>query len=192
MKPKKIKLFWALGLTATLLASATVALSILWPRLFPSLYVSDLYRRYENNEYIRATEIHNFHDTLAVETLLLEASTDSAWCALLLDFGMPEEMIADYKCNKEFYVGGGRNSITLLYIDNNIPPKRVPRTNPDSRLVICSHDSKSLCIFLTDEKEHDQLIKFIKIKQLKNDHEIQNNGTFRSAEPGRYQLPERQ
>ena len=92
MKPKKIKLFWALGLTATLLASATVALSILWPRLFPSLYVSDLYRRYENNEYIRATEIHNFrvNDTLAVETLLLEASTDSAWCALLLDFGRPQ------------------------------------------------------------------------------------------------------
>ena len=50
MKPKKIKLFWALGLTATLVASATVALSILWPRLFPSLYVSDLYRRYEHNE----------------------------------------------------------------------------------------------------------------------------------------------
>ena len=78
MKPKKIKLFWTLGLTATLVASATVALSILWPRLFPSLYVSDLYRRYENNEYIRATEIHNFrvNDTLAVETLRYAEGND--------------------------------------------------------------------------------------------------------------------
>ena len=156
-------------LLLSLLAVIAVVLWRGWPHLFPSSDVSDLYRRYEHNEYIRATEIHNFrvNDTLAVETLLLEASTDSAWCALLLDFGMPEEMIEMYKSKKEFYVGGGRNSITLLYIDNNIPPKRVPRTNPDSRLVICSHDSKSLCIFLTDEKEHDQLIKFIKIKQLK-------------------------
>ena len=55
MKPKKIKLFWAVGLTVILLASATAALSMLWPRLLPSFYVSDLYRRYELNDYIRAT-----------------------------------------------------------------------------------------------------------------------------------------
>ena len=92
MKPKKIKLFWTLGLTATLLASATVALSILWPRLFPSLYVSDLYRRYENNEYIRATEIHNFpvNDILAVDVTTLQATDSAGWETLKKDFHIAE------------------------------------------------------------------------------------------------------
>ena len=154
-------------LLLSLLAVIAVVLWRGWPHLFPSSDVSDLYRRYEHNEYIRATEIHDFpvNDTLAVETLLLEASTDSAWCALLLDFGMPEEMIEMYKSNKEFYVGGGRNSIIFFYIDKTNPSKRVPETNPDCLLVIGSYGKKSLCVFLTDEKEHDELIhnEFIKL-----------------------------
>ena len=169
MKPKKIKLFWALGLTATLVASATVALSIFWPRLFPSLYVSDLYRRYENNEYIRATEIHNFpvNDTLAVETLLLEASTDSAWCALLLDFGMPEEMIEMYKSNKEFYVGEGRSSIIRIFINKYNPKERVPVADTNGWLTIGSFEKKSLSVFLTGEYSVKEIINKKEIKKLK-------------------------
>ena len=170
MKPKKIKLFWALGLTATLVASATVALSILWPRLFPSLYVSDLYRRYENNEYIRATEIHNFpvNDTLAVETLLLEASTDSAWCALLLDFGMPEEMIEMYKSNKEFFMSDGANSIIMLYRDKNNQKKFLPSEDPDSRLVLASFSKQSMCVFLAEDNNKKEIIELSEIIKLKH------------------------
>ena len=170
MKPKKIKLFWALGLTATLLASATVALSILWPRLFPSLYVSDLYRRYEHNEYIRATEIHNFrvNDTLAVETLLLEASTDSAWCALLLDFGMPEEMIEMYKSNKEFFMSDGANSIIMLYRDKNNQKKILPSEDPDSRLVLASFSKQSMCVFLAEDNNKKEIIELSEIIKLKH------------------------
>ena len=170
MKPKKIKLFWTLGLTATLVASATVALSILWPRLFPSLYVSDLYRRYENNEYIRATEIHNFrvNDTLAVETLLLEASTDSAWCALLLDFGMPKEMIEDYLSDKKSFEGTGTNIITLFTIDKNNPQKSLPREEPDSRVVSVSFAKKSLCVFMTEDKTIKETISDGEIHKINN------------------------
>lgn len=170
MKPKKIKLFWTLGLTATLLASATVALSILWPRLFPSLYVSDLYRRYEHNEYIRATEIHNFrvNDTLAVETLLLEASTDSAWCALLLDFGMPEEMIEMYKSNKEFFMSDGANSIIMLYRDKNNQKKILPSEDPDSRLVLASFSKQSMCVFLAEDNNKKEIIELSEIIKLKH------------------------
>ncbi len=170
MKPKKIKLFWTLGLTATLVASATVALSILWPRLFPSLYVSDLYRRYENNEYIRATEIHNFrvNDTLAVETLLLEASTDSAWCALLLDFGMPEEMIEMYKSNKEFFMSDGANSIIMLYRDKNNQKKFLPSEDPDSRLVLASFSKQSMCVFLAEDNNKKEIIELSEIIKLKH------------------------
>ena len=170
MKPKKIKLFWTLGLTATLVASATVALSILWPRLFPSLYVSDLYRRYENNEYIRATEIHNFpvNDTLAVETLLLEASTDSAWCALLLDFGMPEEMIEMYKSNKEFFMSDGANSIIMLYRDKNNQKKFLPSEDPDSRLVLASFSKQSMCVFLAEDNNKKEIIELSETIKLKH------------------------
>ena len=170
MKPKKIKLFWALGLTATLVASATVALSIFWPRLFPSLYVSDLYRRYENNEYIRATEIHNFpvNDTLAVETLLLEASTDSAWCALLLDFGMPEEMIEMYQSNKEFFMSDGANSIIMLYRDKNNQKKFLPSEDPDSRLVLASFSKQSMCVFLAEDNNKKEIIELSEIIKLKH------------------------
>ena len=169
MKPKKIKLFWALGLTATLVASATVALSIFWPRLFPSLYVSDLYRRYENNEYIRATEIHNFrvNDTLAVDALLLDASTDSAWCALLLDFGMPEEMIEMYKSNKEFFMSDGANSIIMLYRDKNNQKKFLPSEDPDSRLVLASFSKQSMCVFLAEDNNKKELIELSEIIKLK-------------------------
>ena len=78
-------------------AVATVVLWRAWPHLFPSSDTTDLYRRYEHNDYIRATEIHNFHvnDTLSVDALLLEATTDSAWCALMVDYGIPEEMVEE-------------------------------------------------------------------------------------------------
>ena len=173
MKPKKIKLFWTVGLLVTLLASAAVSLSILWPRLFPSLYVSDLYRRYEHNDYIRATEIHNFHvnDTLSVDALLLEATTDSAWCELLEDFGTPEEMIELYLSNKDFFVGEGRNSILKFFRDKNDIRKFAPLTAPESRVVIASHSKKSLCIFMTENENQKEAICLNEVQKLKKQFE---------------------
>lgn len=168
MKPKKIKLFWAVGLTVILLASATAALSMLWPRLLPSFYVSDLYRRYEHNDYVRATELHNFpvNDTLATDALLLEAATDSAWYALLADFGMPEEMIEMYKSNKESFVGEGKNSIIKFFVNKNNIKERIPKKNPSGRLVLGDLAKKSLCIFLTEDNNKKEKISLFKIKEL--------------------------
>ena len=88
MKPKKIKLFWSLGLALLLLLSAAGVLSVLWPRLFPSHYVSDLYLHYEHNPHIRTTELHSFHinDTLSVDALLLQATDSVGWETLKKDF----------------------------------------------------------------------------------------------------------
>jgi hypothetical protein len=169
MKPRKIKRFWLLGLVTMLLVIVGVALSILWPRLFPSSEVSDLYRRYEHNDHIRATEIHDFriNDTLAVETVLLQAATDSAWCALLLDFGTPEELIEMYKTDKDFFVREDANAITLFYIDKVDIKKFLPSTNPDSRLVIASHWNRTLCIFMTEKNNIKETIELFEIKKLK-------------------------
>lgn len=75
-------------LTLSLLAVATVVLWRGWPHLFPSSEVSDLYRRYEHNDHIRATEIHDFqiNDTLAVETVLLQATDSLGWETLKNEF----------------------------------------------------------------------------------------------------------
>ena len=157
-------------LLLSLLAVIAVVLWRGWPHLFPSSDVSDLYRRYENNEYIRATEIHNFrvNDTLAVETLLLEASTDSAWCALLLDFGMPEEMIEMYKSNKEFFMSDGANSIIMLYRDKNNQKKILPSEDPDSRLVLASFSKQSMCVFLAEDNNKKEIIELSEIIKLKH------------------------
>ena len=174
MKPKKIKLFWAVGLTVILLASATAALSMLWPRLFPSFYVSDLYRRYEHNDYVRATELHNFpvNDTLATDALLLEAATDSAWCELLADFGMPKSLIDRYTFDKKSLVSDGRNSITKFYMDKDNIKKRKSRKKPESRLVIASHTKRCICVFLTDEQKTKETISLTEIKKLKNENQF--------------------
>ena len=157
-------------LLLSLLAVIAVVLWRGWPHLFPSSDVSDLYRRYENNEYIRATEIHNFrvNDTLAVETLLLEASTDSAWCALLLDFGMPEEMIEMYKSNKEFFMSDGANSIIMLYRDKNNQKKILPSEDPNSRLVLASFSKQSMCVFLAEDNNKKEIIELSEIIKLKH------------------------
>ena len=157
-------------LLLSLLAVIAVVLWRGWPHLFPSSDVSDLYRRYENNEYIRATEIHNFrvNDTLAVDALLLEASTDSAWCALLLDFGMPEEMIEMYKSNKEFFMSDGANSIIMLYRDKNNQKKFLPSEDPDSRLVLASFSKQSMCVFLAEDNNKKEIIELSEIIKLKH------------------------
>lgn len=172
MKPRKIKRFWLLGLVTMLLVIVGVALSILWPRLFPSSEVSDLYRRYEHNNYIRATEIHDFriNDTLAVETVLLQAATDSAWFVLLADFGMPDELIEMYKSDKESFVGGGNNSILFFFIDINNTKKRLPQNNPDSRMVIGSLDNRTLCVFMTNDDNFKDIIFYNKLTDLEHEN----------------------
>ena len=94
MKPRYIKRIWALWTLMVLLLAAGAAVLPLWPRLFPS-HLSDLYLRYEHNPHIRATELRDFpvDDTLAVDALLLQADTDSAWYALMADFGMSDDLI---------------------------------------------------------------------------------------------------
>lgn len=162
-------MIWAVTL---LLLSAAMALPTLWPRLFPSHYVSDLYRRYEHNPHIHTTEIHNFHvnDTLSVDALLLQADTDSAWCALLLDFGTPQEMIDDYNSNKEFNEGEDASTIILFYRDKNDLKKRIPNNHPGSRLVIASYNRRTLCIFMTEDNKQKDIIGLTQIKDLKNGH----------------------
>ncbi len=129
-----------------------------------------LYEKYKDNPQVKASLLYDFrvNDTLAVDALLLEASTDSAWCALLLDFGMPKEMMEDYLSDKKSFEGTGTNIITLFTIDKNNPQKSLPREEPDSRVVSVSFAKKSLCVFMTEDKTIKETISDGEIHKINN------------------------
>lgn len=89
MKPRYIKRLWLLWAVVVLLLAVGAALPPLWPRLFHS-EVSDLYRHYEHNPHIRATELYDFpvNDTLAVDVTLLQATDSLGWETLKTDFNI--------------------------------------------------------------------------------------------------------
>ena len=132
-----------------------------------------LFERYKDNPYVKACLLRDFHvnDTLSVDALLLEATTDSAWCELLEDFGTPEEMIELYLSNKDFFVGEGRNSILKFFRDKNDIRKFAPLTAPESRVVIASHSKKSLCIFMTENENQKEAICLNEVQKLKKQFE---------------------
>ncbi len=80
-------MIWAVPV---LLLTLAMVLPTLWPRLFPSLYVSDLYRRYEHNPHIQATYLHNFrvNDSLIVDATLFQALDSLGWETLKTDFNV--------------------------------------------------------------------------------------------------------
>ena len=129
----------------------------------------DLYERYKDDPHLRATFMRGYSvsDTLSADALLLRADSDSAWYALLVDFGMPEKMIELYKTNKEFFVGEGANSIIKISIDKNDIRKRIPMTDPDSRLIIGSIAKRSLCVFITDDISVKETICSTETKKIK-------------------------
>lgn len=169
-------------LITLLLSLLAVAAVVLWrssPVLFPSASVSHLYRSYEHNPHIRATEIHDFrvgsadNDTITVDVTTLQADSDSAWYALLLDFGASEELIEIYKSDKQFFAAEGRHSRMVFYIDINNPKQRMRYDEPDSRVVIGALAKRSLCVFMTADTQFKEIIFYNELDKIT--HHEQNN-----------------
>ena len=128
-----------------------------------------LFERYKDNPYVKACLLRDFHvnDTLSVDALLLEATTDSAWCALMVDYGIPEEMVEIYMSNNEAFVGEDKHSIIYYCIDKNDPQKRVSTKDPNGLLVLGSFSKRTLCVFMTGEKSKKDIISLTEINKLK-------------------------
>lgn len=163
--------------TCITLAIIAVGLAVcagffLFPRQLTPEECGALYQRYKDAEGIDASFIKDFpvNDTLSVDVTTLQATTDSAWCALLLNFGTPQEMIDDYNSNKEFNEGEDASTIILFYRDKNDLKKRIPNNHPGSRLVIASYNRRTLCIFMTEDNKQKDIIGLTQIKDLKNGH----------------------
>lgn len=169
-KNRKI-LRWGIFLLLCLLAATVPAALVYRSHTLPLSQCSELYRNYLGNPHIRAAFIKDFpiNDTLSVDALTLQADSDSAWCELMADFGMSKILIARFKTHKELYVGENVNSIIMYYIDKNDIKKRMPNTDPNSRLVIGSHAERSICIFMTERKNTKEAIGLTKVKQLKDE-----------------------
>jgi hypothetical protein len=161
-----------ISVAVCLVVAALVLLVKYHPRTVPIEECSQIYRDYADNPHIAVAFIKDFpvNDTLSVDVTTLQATTDSAWCALLLDFGTPQEMIDDYNSNKEFNEGEDASTIILFYRDKNDLKKRIPNNHPDSRLVIASYNRRTLCIFMTEDNKQKDIIGLTQIKDLKNGH----------------------
>ena len=131
-----------------------------------------LYEKYKDSPGIKASYLRDYpiNDTLAVDVTTLQATSDSAWCALLLDFGASEDLIDMYKTDKESLVGENICSFFKFNIDKNNIKKRLPKSNPDSRRVIGSYAKRSLCIFMTDKKAEQENISLNELKKLKDEN----------------------
>jgi len=161
-----------ISVAVCLMVAALVLVVKYHPRTVPVEECSQIYRDYADNPHIAVAFIKDFpvNDTLSVDVTTLQATTDSAWCALLLDFGTPQEMIDDYNSNKEFNEGEDASTIILFYRDKNDLKKRIPNNHPDSRLVIASYNRRTLCIFMTEDNKQKDIIGLTQIKDLKNGH----------------------
>lgn len=161
-----------ISVAVCLVVAALVLVVKYHPRTVPIEECSQIYRDYADNPHIAVAFIKDFpvNDTLAVDVTTLQATTDSAWCALLLDFGTPQEMIDDYNSNKEFNEGEDASTIILFYRDKNDLKKRIPNNHPGSRLVIASYNRRTLCIFMTEDNKQKDIIGLTQIKDLKNGH----------------------
>lgn len=91
MKRRSIHRFWAV-IFVLIAVEAAIGLAVWqWPRLFPSHYVSEVYRSYADQPGIDATFLRDFpvNDTVTVKVTLFQAETDSAWAALMKKFNIP-------------------------------------------------------------------------------------------------------
>ena len=161
---------------AILLVGGLVSAAVLGrPRQLPLEECSPEYLRYKDAPGIKASFVKDFpvNDTLAVDALLLQATSDSAWCALLSDFGVPKELIDDYLSEKDHIVKEGLHECMVFYIDRNNPKQRMQYSEPDSRVVIGSHAKRSLCVFMTADTQFKELIFYNELD--KTIHHEQNS-----------------
>lgn len=175
--PKTLR--WGAFLLLCLLALIVPAALVYRSHTVPLSQCSELYRRYVGNPHLRSSFTQDFpiNDTLALDVLLIEADSDSAWCALLIEFGMPKEMMEEYLSDTKKYEGNGSNIISLFTIDKNNPQKRLSLEEIDSRIVSVSFARKSLCVFLTENKTIKEAISDGKIHKLykSNNQKKQSN-----------------
>lgn len=90
MRPKEIKRFWIIVACLLTLEAVGICVAMNWHRFVSPYEVSEIYSRYAGHEGIEVSFVKGLriNDSVRVDVTLLEATDDSAWAALIQDFGM--------------------------------------------------------------------------------------------------------
>lgn len=146
METRDRKKFWRVYSLFLLVATGGILLAGFWPHLFPSLYVSEVYKKYADDGHVAATFLRNFrvNDSVEVDVTLLEARDDEGWDILHKDFKikpLPPEV--ESIINKE--------SVNMWYAPRKnykLPKDSIPINND---ILVLSYGKRSLAIFSITE-----------------------------------------
>ena len=141
--PKNIKRFWMwVGITL-LIELAAITLWKRWYWFFPSHSVSELYTKYAGTEGLNVAFVKDYrvNDTVFVDVTMLEATTDSAWIMLQIDFNVPI-IPEEYK-----HLINNYNSVDCWLApkeDYTLPMDTVPQKND---AIVLSRKTQTISIF---------------------------------------------
>ncbi len=161
MKRNKIIRFWIVVLL--LLVVEALALSAGWwaPRLFPRCYVSDLYRRYEHADGIRASFLKDYpvNDTLRLDVTLLEATTDAGWDRLKTNFNILELVPVQQEMLKKNHA-----YVSTRRVPRNAPGQTIDKTNPDNNIIrVTDYANHAIAFFHTNNDQENSAVLFYTI-----------------------------
>ena len=156
MKPRGVKVFWAVGIV---LMVAVQAMGWLCPWLYPSGDEGDLYRRYKDNPHLAVTFLRNFplNDTLRVDVTTVSALDDEGWDTLRTAFNI--QPLSDFLQSK---ITEGEDIITVFFAPKDNPT--LPMDTADllnNNIVGISQLKQTVCIFDTEsEAQQDACLNY--------------------------------
>lgn len=123
---------WTITLLAIPVAVLVAMLLTYRHHTVPLEQCSELYRRYQTVEGVKASYIKDFpvNDTLRVDVVLLEATTDAGWDTLHAHFSLVEESPEFRQLLEE----GRFQTLSRLVLREN-PSLPMDETNPDNNIV---------------------------------------------------------
>ncbi len=128
---------------ALLIELAAITLWKRWYWFFPSHSVSELYTKYAGTEGLNVAFVKDYrvNDTVFVDVTMLEATTDSAWIMLQIDFNVPI-IPEEYK-----HLINNYNSVDCWLApkeDYTLPMDTVPQKND---AIVLSRKTQTISIF---------------------------------------------
>lgn len=137
---------WIITLTLPVVIAGLLVVVKFWPRTVPWEECSPVFRQYADREGIKASYVRDYpvNDTTLVDVTLLQATTDSAWEKLCIEF-TPYE----FSDSSEYIHRLIHNlDVTFRPVAKDDPRKKItPNGIYDFNLVIQTAKVKSIGIF---------------------------------------------
>ena len=161
---------WPATLTLCLLIVLGALAVKLWPRTVPFEQCSEVYKKYAGVDGVDATFLKDFrvNDSVAVDVVLLEARTDSAWGMLLQEFNItppPQEVIENF----------GETDIVSWSApkkNHSLPTDSIILNND---LICLSWTDRRISVFSIETMQQRMALLHNQIKESTSNEQIPNN-----------------